>query len=185
MKRMSLVLAAALVVLSAHPARAADPQADAAGQTAVAGITTIYQKVADTILAGNQSEREIVRAILQVERDLAVAALNRAQAGGAGAAADLRAAAARIGDFATEGGAAIEPIRSRLLQGGHHHHADDAGPNAVYDEGYVVLTKKLKVEALDLGKRCAKAAEGAASATEIGAIRDAMSSLATRAMQAK
>jgi hypothetical protein len=185
MKKMSLLLAAAVAVLPATMAGAADQPADTVGQTAVSGIIGVYQKVADAILASNQSEREIIRGILQVERDLALAALNRAAAGGPGAAADLRTAAARIGDFATEGGAAVEPIRSRLLQGGHHHHADDTGPAAVYDEGYVVLNKKLKAEALDLGKRCAKLAEGTASAADVNGIKEGLTSLATRAMQSK
>jgi hypothetical protein len=185
MRKLSLLLASALLTLPSAPALAADQPMEAA-HTALGGIVGVYQKVADAILANNDAEKEVVRAILQVERDLALAHLSHAAAGGAGAAADLRSAAARIGDFATEGGAAIEPIRNRLLQGGHHHHADDTGPQAVYDTGYVVISKKLKVEALDLSKRCAKLAEaGKADAAEINAIRDALNSIATRTLAAK
>ncbi len=153
--------------------------------SAEAGLASVYHSIADTIMAAKDSESAVVGAILAVERDLALAALDKA-AGSSGTAADLRTAAARIGDYATEGGAAIEPIRNRLLQGGHHHHADDTGPAAVYDEGYVVLTKKLKQEALGLANRCAKAAESSSLDTkEIASIREALQSLSSRALAKK
>ncbi|HZE89956.1 MAG TPA: hypothetical protein VE404_10425 [Verrucomicrobiae bacterium] len=174
-KKPALLVAATLVFAAIAPALAAD--SDAAGQSGITGITAVYQKVADSILADHDAEAQIVRALLAVERDLALASLGRG---------DLKTAASRIGDFATEGGAAVEPIRSRLLKGGHHHHADDSGPQAIYDEGYVVLTKKLKVEALDLGKRCAKAAAAPkADPVEVKAITDALTSFASRALAAK
>ena len=43
----------------------------------------------DAILANNEAEKEVARGILQVERDLALSALNRALAGGANGAAEL------------------------------------------------------------------------------------------------
>ena len=177
--KTSLAIAAALIslVVTAHAAPGADPKP--------ADLASVYGTIADSILAAKASETAIVRAILASERDAAMAALDRA-ASASGTPSDLAAAAARIGDLATEGGAAIEPIRTRLLQGGHHHHADDTGPDATYDEGYVVLTKKLKQEALELGKRCAKAAEATAvDAKEVAALREALASLATRALAAQ
>lgn len=149
----------------------------AAPDSATAGLVKTYGAIADTILAANDAEEAVMRGILEAERDQALAALDRS---------DLRAAATHIGNFATEGGAAVEPIRSRLLKGGHHHQADDTGPNAAYDEGYVVLTKKLKQEALELAKRCGKAGEAAkADATEVAAIKQALNSLAGRALSMK
>jgi hypothetical protein len=140
-------------------------------------LVKVYERIADSILAAKSSEDAIVRAILENQRDQVMASLD---------ANDLKAAAAQIGDFATEGGSAVEPIRSRLLAGGHHHHADDSGPEAVYDEGYVVLTKKMKQEALELAKRCAKAAEAPKpDAKETAAIREAFSSLASKALATK
>src|SRR5689334_18899064 len=144
----SKLLVALAVMATVIPVAAAEthkPAAGAAADSAVAGLTAVYEKIADTITAANHSESAVVRAILMAERDLALAALDRAHtAGGPGAAGDLRIAAAHIGDFATEGGSAVEPIRNRLLESGHHHNANDTGPDAVYETGYVVVTKKQK-----------------------------------------
>src|SRR5688572_22115018 len=167
MTKMTCRLVGAALVLLAVPAigKASPPDP-------VAELAAVYNAIADSILAANDSEAAVVRAILKAERDAALAALERA-ASKAGTADDMRTAADRIGDFATEGGAAVEPIRNRLLQGGHHHNADDTGPEAVYDEGYVVITRKLKQEALDLAKRSAKAAEAdKLDAAEVTAIRE-------------
>jgi hypothetical protein len=77
-----------------------------------------------------------------------------------------------MGNFATEGGSATAPVRNRLLEGGHHHNADDTGADAVYDTGYVVLTKKQKQRVLDIAKRCSQAAEsGKPDAAKIGEIK--------------
>ncbi|MFN7971578.1 MAG: hypothetical protein U0166_04400 [Acidobacteriota bacterium] len=150
-----------------------------------ANLSTVYQKIADTILAANGSERAVVQAILSTERDAALAALDRAAEKG-GSAADLRTAADRIGDFATEGGAAVEPIRNRLIQSGHHHNADDTGPDAVYDPGYVVVTRKAKQEILPLAKRAAKAAEASnVDVAEVKAIREAFAAAAGKALTVK
>jgi hypothetical protein len=69
---------------------------------------------------------------------------------------------------------------------GNHQNADDTGPAAVYDEGYVVLNKKLKQEALDLAKRCAKLGEsGKPDPKDVAAIREALQSISTRALAKK
>jgi hypothetical protein len=156
------------------------PQDPARTDSAVAGFAEVYRGLADSILANKRTEKAVVLGILQVERDLALAALDRARAGDGKA---LREAAERIGDFATEGGAIIEPIRNRLLQGGHHHHAQDSGPNALYDRGYVALTRDNKVRALGLAKRAAQLAEGSAGAAEIDAVRSAFAELAAASLR--
>ena len=131
------VLAAGIPALLRSPASTPVP-ADAA-----VAFAAVYRGLADSILANKRTEKAVVAGLLQVERDLALAAFDKAKAGVA--AGELRTAAQHIGDFATEGGAVVEPIRNLLLQGGHHHHAQDSGPEALYERGYVVLTKKMKV----------------------------------------
>ena len=165
----------------------AEQQKSTAGVTALAGITEIYKSLAESILSNKQSEKGVVLAILEVERDLILAALDRAREHApSGAASDLEVAARHLGNFATEGGAAVEPIRNRLLKGGHHHHAQDTGPEAVYDKGYVVLNKKSKREALAIAKRCAVMASGSeAQQGDIDAIRAAFSSLAGNCLKRK
>ncbi|MFQ5654855.1 MAG: hypothetical protein ACE5GW_09015 [Planctomycetota bacterium] len=157
------------------------------GEGALVGLAGVYNSIADSILANKRSESEVVRTILGVNCDLAVASLDRAaRAAPGGATAELRDAARLIGDFATEGGAVIEPIRNRLLEGGHHHHADDSGPDAVYDEGYVVLKKDVKRDVLGLAKRCAQLAETSSpSARAIAAIRADLVKIATQALSKK
>jgi hypothetical protein len=183
MKRRPLALTLTLTVTLALVA--GTRTAAAAEGTPAEALAGVYSAIADSILASKASERAIVLAILQSERDHALHSLAKAEGKG-GTADDLRAAAARLGDFATEGGAAVEPIRARLLAGGHHHHADDTGPDAAYDEGYVVLTRKLKQEALALAKRCAMAAEtGKVDAKEVAAIREALRALAAKALAAE
>ena len=177
MKRFAAAFAIAAALLAPAAVAKDSPTKD--------GLIATYKSVADSLLAANAAEDALVRVLLVVERDAALAALDRATAAG-GTAADLREAAGHVGDFATEGGSAVEPIRNKLLAGGIHHNSDDAGPDAVYDEGYVVITKKLKVEVLDLAKRAAKAAEaGKVNAAEVHAIREAFSSVATRVLALK
>lgn len=185
---MKLLICAVVASLSAVPLVAPrPPMAPTSGETALVGLAGVYQTVADSILANKNSEKNLVLAILKVERDLVVEALDRAAASeSGGAGAELQSAARRLGEFATEGGAIIEPIRNRLLQGGHHHHASDSGPEALFDSGYVVLTKALKREALALAKHCAMLAGGSEiSADKIGAIRAEFLALAGRALQPK
>lgn len=157
-----------------------------AGKTAMTGFASVYQTLADSILANKAGEHAVVTAILRVERDLAVEALDRAAAAPDAAKMDLQAAATRMGEFATEGGAVIEPIRNRLLQGGHHHHAQDSGPEAVYDQGYVVLNKVSKVKALEIARRCARlAADGGASAEAIAEIRKEFLDMAAKCLETR
>jgi len=179
----SLILGA-LVIAFAAPILAKEPAGGPA--SSLDGLSAVYQELANAIIADKNTEAAVVRAILIHERDLAMVSLDAAAANPASAAAALREAAARIGDFATEGGSAVEPIRHRLLEAGHHHHADDTGPTATYDEGYVVVNKKIKVEVLDLSKRCAKLAEAPkVDAKDIAAIKDSLKEIAGRALAGK
>ncbi len=176
---LACITLGALSLFVSQPASVAP--APVASDTAIVGLAGVYGGLADSILANKRTEKAVIMAILKVERDLVFDALADAKTAEAGArAAELQRAARHIGEFATEGGAIIEPVRNRLLQGGHHHHhhADDSGSEELYDKGYVVVTKKHKRGALDLAKRCAQLARGGADEAQITAIHEEFAAMA-------
>jgi hypothetical protein len=173
----TLVFVGLLVPAVGFGMRILAPAPDPVTEAASNGLVKLYGSIADSILANKDCEENIVRAILAVERAAAMKALD------AGSADGLRAAATHMGNFATEGGSATAPVRTRLLEGGHHHNADDTGEDAVYDTGYVVLTKKQKKAVLDVAKRCSQAAEGGkADAGAIAEIRKEFASACDAAL---
>jgi hypothetical protein len=143
-----LTLAAALAVAIAAPARAT---AQAPTGTPAEMVAT-YNALADGILALKKTEDSLVRSILAATLAHGQGALARAQR--AISANDARAASAAVEALAadaaqlgTEGDNAVAAVRKRLLDGGHHHHA--AGETqGVYDEGYVIVTRKAKTALL-------------------------------------
>src|SRR6266850_2387035 len=140
MKREAIpwVAAAALVFVSGAPI-AAPAQARTSGTPAE--MVAAYDALADTILGANKAEDKLVRSILAATYGHAQAELGRArQALKAGDAAAARTAienvAAAVGQIGTEG--------------------DTAGETqAIYDEGYVVVTKVAKQAFLDASKAIA------------------------------
>jgi hypothetical protein len=62
--------------------------------------------------------------------------------------ADLEKLADLVSQLGNEGDAAVAAIRKRLIEGGHHHNAKGE-EEGVYDEGFVVVTKKAKKVFLD------------------------------------
>jgi len=106
-----------------------------------------YDTMADAILSLKQTEANFIRALLDDYRRGAEAAMKRG---------DWEAAAAGIALFANEGDNAIGGIRKRLLEGGHHHHAQ-AETDEVYDPGYVIVTKQAKRELLSASVALRKA----------------------------
>jgi hypothetical protein len=111
-----------------------------------------YDAMADAILSLKHTEANFVRALLDGYRRGAEAAMKRG---------DWDAAAADIALFANEGDNAIGGIRKRLLEGGHHHHAQ-AETEEIYDPGYVIVTKQAKRELLAASVALRKAeSEGA------------------------
>jgi hypothetical protein len=162
-----------LALSAAGQAGAAEPS------SAMKSLADVYDRIASTLLAAKHAETAVVTSIIQHEHEQAQAALERAAGGGT--ADDLRAAAEHVGNIATEGGATVEPIRRRLLEGGVHHNADDTGPDATYDEGYVIVTKKQKQALLDLAKRCARQGEsGRADAAQARTFAEELDALVTR-----
>ena len=138
---LSLLVAVLVVSLPAAAQQPATP----------ANIVKAYDALANSILALDRAEEEIVRAILASHRDAASAHAGKGE---------WEKAAAEVALFANEGDNAVGGIRKRLLEGGHHHNA--AGEAAgVYEPGYVIVTKQAKQRGLAIASalRQAKSAE--------------------------
>lgn len=119
-------------------------------------MVATYESLADAILATKKTEENLVRSILGVAYAHAQVELDRARraikAGDAKASqAALENLAAAVGQLGTEGDGAVGAVRKRLLEGGHHHHADGEA-KGIYDEGYVVVTRVAKQAFLDASK---------------------------------
>jgi hypothetical protein len=144
MIRRTAVAAAVLTMAAALPQVATAQPAPATPKELVAS----YDSLADTILAGNKTERKLVLAILastyghaQAEAGKAKAALAKGDAAAASTAVQNIATA--VGQIATEGDNSVAAIRKRLLEGGHHANSEGE-TQGVYEEGYVVVTKAAK-----------------------------------------
>lgn len=141
MKTTTLVAAAVLLAAASF----------AAGQETGKGLAATYDSLADVILGAKKSEKNLVRAILEG---------HRGHAAGAMAKGDVARAAAEIALFAGEGDNAVGGVRNRLLEGGHHHHADGEA-KGIYDAGFVIVTKEAKKQCLDASLELQKAADAA------------------------
>jgi len=155
MKTGRLALAAALAVALVAPAVAL---AQAPAGTPAEMVAT-YNSLADGILALKKTEDSLVRSILAATLAHGQGTLARAQR--AIAASDAKAAAAAVealaadaAQLATEGDNAVGAVRKRLLEGGHHHNAAGEA-QGVYEEGYVVVTRKAKTQLLDASRAIA------------------------------
>lgn len=119
-------------------------------------LLATYETLADAILATRQTEVRLVRSILgaakahaQVELDRARAAIKANDAKASQAA--LENVAAAVAQIASEGDSSVGAVRKRLREGGHF--ANPAGEaQGLYDEGFVVVTKKAKQSFLDASK---------------------------------
>lgn len=103
-------------------------------QETPASLSSGYDALADSILALREAESAFVRAVL----DYHYKAARRAMKTG-----NVERAAAEIALFGNEGDNTIGGIRKRLVEGGHHHNADD-GEDGVYETGYVIVTREWK-----------------------------------------
>ncbi len=146
-------LFAGILLLTDGPARAQG--APSAGTTPAEMVAT-YNTLADAILAVKKTEANLVRSILgaayahargQMEHARQAIKTNDAK-GSQAALENLAAAVAQVG---TEGDSAVGAVRKRLLEGGHHHHADGEA-KGIYDQGYVVVTRVAKAAFLDSSK---------------------------------
>jgi hypothetical protein len=155
MKTGRLALAAALAVALVAPVRAI---AQAPAGTPAEMVAT-YHSLADGILALKKTEDNLVRAILAATLAHGQATLARAQRAIAAndakaSSAAVEALAADAAQLGTEGDNAVGAVRKRLLEGGHHHNAAGEA-QGLYEEGYVVVTRKAKTQLLDSSRAIA------------------------------
>ncbi|MCP4204647.1 MAG: hypothetical protein GY769_22285 [bacterium] len=109
-----------------------------AAQKSPTSMAEAYDALADSILALRAAEDGFVRVVL----DDHYRGAKRSMARG-----EFERAAAEMALFATEGDNAIAGIRKKLVEGGHHHNADD-GEDGEYETGFVVVTRKAKKKIL-------------------------------------
>jgi len=155
MKTGRLALAAALVAALAAPVRAT---AQTPAGTPAEMVAT-YNTLADGILALKRTEDNLVRSILAATLGHGQGTLARAQHAisandAKGASAAVEALAADAAQLATEGDNAVGAVRKRLLEGGHHHNAAGEA-QGIYEEGYVVVTRKAKTQLLESSRAIA------------------------------
>jgi hypothetical protein len=142
MKRIVLLTLLGVMILTAPGFAQKTPPASVAA----------YDALADAILALRQTEADFVTAILDHHYEAAERAFK---------AGNWDRAAAQMALFANEGDNAVAGIRKRLVEGGHHHNA--AGEEAdIYDEGFVIVTKKAKRQGLAASKAMREAGDDAA-----------------------
>ena len=166
---VATVAALAVALLSPLPAAA---QAAAPPTGTPKEMVSTYNALADGILALKKTEDNLVRSILAATLAHGQGQLARAQraiqASEAKAASTaVEALAADAGQLATEGDNAVGAVRKRLLEGGHHHNAAGEA-QGVYEEGYVVVTRKAKTQLLE-SSRAIAAMAAAPKAEALGA----------------
>ncbi len=125
-------------------------------------LVATYSSLADGILALNKTESNIVRAILAETYERARSTFEQANAklkAGQPAKVEIESLAALVAELGNEGDNAVGGIRKRLIDGGHHHHAN-AEAQGLYDEGYVIVTRAAKKALLDVATTIGKAADG-------------------------
>jgi hypothetical protein len=139
----AVLVGVALLLVASSPVQA---------QETPASLAAAYEQLADSILAVKRTEHALVGAILDGHRRHAEAQYGQGS---------FDAAAAEMALFASEGDNRVAGVRKRLLEGGHHHHADGEA-QGVYEPGFVIVTKDAKKQVLD----AAAALRRATSATE-------------------
>lgn len=115
-------------------------------------VAATYDSLADAILSVKKTEANLVRSIVEG---------HYRHAEGMFAAGNFEKAAAEMALFANEGDNAVAGVRKRLLEGGHHHHADGEA-QGIYEPGYVVITREVKTAALAASKSLRTAGDAAA-----------------------
>jgi len=101
-------------------------------------LVAAYDALAGSILGLREAEAHFVTAVLYDHYRSAERAFK---------SDDFEKAAAQMAVFANEGDNAVAGIRKRLVEGGHHHNADD-GEDGEYETGFVVVTRKAKKKLL-------------------------------------
>ena len=131
MKRLILIAILALVALPL------------AAQETPPSIVKAYDALADTILATRAAERTFVAAMLDGHMHAAKTLMKKG---------DWLGASAQMALFANEGDNQIGGVRKKLLEGGHHFNA--AGEEAgIFEDGYVIVTRKAKQAMLEASRK--------------------------------
>jgi hypothetical protein len=114
-------------------------------------LVMAYDQLADTILAAKKTEWHMVQSILATTYNHAQGTFATAQrklGAGKDVRADLEKLADLVSQLGNEGDAAVAAIRKRLVEGGHHHNVKGE-EQGIYDEGFVIVTRKAKKAFLD------------------------------------
>jgi hypothetical protein len=119
-------------------------------------MVATYNALADAILAVKNTEDALVRSILGATYAHAGIELGRARAAikandAKSSQAALENLASEVATMASEGDNAVGAVRKRLLEGGHHHHADGEA-KGIYDPGFVVVTRAAHQQLLDASR---------------------------------
>lgn len=155
----AIALAGVLCVALAVPVAAQMGGMHDASETP-APLVASYQTLADTMLAAKKTEWNLVHAILATTYGHAQGSARTAMAtmaSGKTATADVELLAALVAQLANEGDASVAAVRKRLLEGGHHHNAKGE-EQGLYDEGFVIVTRKTKKVLLDAASAIGKLA---------------------------
>lgn len=119
-----------------------------------------YDTLADTILASKKTEHNLVKSILGAtyrHAESAYTAARKDVKSGDDARGSIEKLAALVSQLGNEGDASVSAIRTRLLQGGHHHNAKGE-QQGIYDEGFVIVTRAAKKSFLDSATKIGKIA---------------------------
>ena len=152
-------LACFCLLLAAGITRPAAAPADSAAGTPPEMVAT-YQTLADTILGAKKTEHNLVKSILSATYRHAEGTLAMAKASissGKDAKASVEKLASLVSQLGNEGDASVAAVRTRLLEGGHHHNAEGE-KQGIYDEGFVIVTRAAKKVFLDSATRIGKLA---------------------------
>ena len=153
-------LVATLIGAGALLAPAISAAAPEAAAATPAELVATYQSLADTILGAKRSEHGLVKSILAAtyrHAEAAHASAQQALKSGQNARASIEKLAALVAQIGNEGDAAVAAVRTRLLEGGHHHNAEGE-QQGIYDEGFVIITRAAKKSFLDSAQRIGKLA---------------------------
>ncbi|MBZ0269505.1 hypothetical protein K8I85_15230 [bacterium] len=122
-----------------------------AGEDRHASSAATYEHLATAIIEIRATEDALVAGILNHHFGAAMQELRDAVSMKM-TKPHTEAAAAEITSIANEGGKAVQAIRQRLLQAGHHHHTD-----AETEDDYIWIDSKEKKGFLDLAGKVARA----------------------------
>lgn len=155
--RMLTVVAVAASLLAAGGAVPAQAQQ---GAETPPELVMAYDQLAVTILAAKKTEWHVVQSILATSYNHAqgiYSAVQRKLEAGEDVSGDLETLADLVSHLGNEGDAEVAAIRKRLVEGGHHHNAQGE-KQGIYDEGFVIVTRKAKKVFLDAAGNIARMA---------------------------